>query len=353
MPTCTHTPQLPSQERPKRELSTILIVDDQPLSRMALVSILSKAGYATLQASDGEEAWELLSRNEISLVVADYAMPRLDGFGLCRRMKSLKKHRLTPVVMVTGIDDIASRIAAFDHGADDILPKPVINEELLARVKNLIKFSKLVQDQVETERCRAEMERELALAKMREEQEQTRNRLYREVLFAATGGTLKLLDGAGMERLLQGWTHTGTLALSDTSQIGQTRKMAEALARLAEMDEEAVGDVVLCVSEAVTNALKFGSRAEFRCGLKDDQIQVYVQDDGPGLDQATLPQITLQKGFSSHSSMGMGFSLMLETMDRVGLCTGPSGTAVLLSRKCAVDEEQCLDRFLERFSVSL
>ena len=82
-------------------------------------------------------------------------------------------------------------------------------------------------------------------------------------------------------------------------------------------------------------------------------IQLYVQDDGPGLEHSMLPQVTLQKGFSTHSSLGMGFSLMLETMDKVGLCTGSSGTAVLLSKQCVVDDELELDRFLDRFSVTL
>ena len=333
--------------------ANILVVDDHSISRYALKSILTGAGYPTFEAVDGEQAWEVLQNEKIELVIADFRMPRLNGFELGERMKSHPQHCLTPIVMVTGADDVASRIAAFEHGADDILPKPVINEELLARVRNLIRFSELVKQQLEMELSKAELQRELAIAKIKQEQEETRNRLYHDVLFAATGGTLQLMEPATLAEQLDGWADVQGLSLTDNSQIAETRRLTEELALRCGMGEESVGDVVLCVSEAVTNALKFGKSVHFRCGLKDGQIQLYIQDDGPGLEHSMLPQVTLQKGFSTHSSLGMGFSLMLETMDRVGLCTGSSGTAVLLSKQCVVDEEVELDRFLERFSVSL
>ena len=333
--------------------ANILVVDDHSISRYALKSILTGAGYPTFEAVDGEQAWQIIQAEQIDLVVADFRMPRLNGFELCERMKAHPQYCLTPVVMVTGADDVASRIAAFEHGADDILPKPVINEELLARVRNLIRFSELVNQQLEMELSKATLQRELAITKLKQEQEETRNRLYHDVLFAATGGTLQLMEPTTLAEHLKGWTDVTSLELTDNSQIGETRRLTEELALQCGMDEECVGDVVLCVSEAVTNALKFGKKVHFRCGLQDGHIQLYVQDDGPGLEHSMLPQVTLQKGFSTHSSLGMGFSLMLETMDKVGLCTGSSGTAVLLSKQCTVDEELELDRFLERFSVTL
>ncbi|MFA5508759.1 MAG: response regulator [Vulcanimicrobiota bacterium] len=337
----------------KATRANILVVDDHAISRFALKGILSSAGYPAFEAEDGEEAWEVLNQYEIALVIADFRMPRLNGFELCERMKSHPEHCLTPVVMVTCADDVASRISAFEHGADDILPKPVINEELLARVQSLIRFSELVNQQLEMERSRAELQRELAIAKLKREQEETRSRLYHDVLFAATGGTLQLMEPPQLAALLEEWEDVSSFELTDTSQIALTRHLTEDLARQYGMDEECAGDVVLCVSEAVTNAMKFGNNVHFRCGARDGCIHLYIQDDGPGLERSMLPQVTLQKGFSTHSSLGMGFSLMLETMDRVGLCTGSSGTAVLLSKKCQVDEQLELDKFLERFSVAL
>ncbi len=335
------------------ETSTILVVDDHDLSRQVLQAILSTGGYQVLVAHDGAEAWEILGSTEVALMVADMQMPGLNGFELCRRVKSDSRTRLVPVIIVTGADDIASRIAAFEHGADDILPKPVINEELLARVRNLLRFAFLVRGQLEVERAQAALEKELALAQLRQEQELARNRLYHDVLFAATGGRLQLMSSEEMAPSLEGWSQVRELLITEPSQIAGARRIAEEVARSANLDAEGVSDAALCVSEAVTNALKFGTRVVFRGGLFEDQMRFIVQDDGPGLERALLPQVTLQKGFSTGASMGMGFSLMLEMMDQVGLVTGSHGTTVLLSKNVATDSHLDLDCFLERFSVSL
>ncbi|MCA9778453.1 MAG: response regulator [Candidatus Eremiobacteraeota bacterium] len=334
-------------------LGRILVVDDNPISRTVLDRVLQAGFHSTHTATDGNQAWDMVMRGEVDLVVADFRMPGMNGFELCQRIKTHPDYHLIPVIIVTAADDVASRISAFEHGADDILPKPVINEELLARVRNLIRFSELVNQQLEMELSKANLQRELAIAKLNQEQEETRNRLYHDVLFAATGGTLQLMEPTTLAEHLEGWTEVTSLELADNSQIAETRRLTEELALKCGMGEECIGDVVLCVSEAVTNALKFGKKVHFRCGLHNGHIQLYVQDDGPGLEHSMLPQVTLQKGFSTHSSLGMGFSLMLETMDKVGLCTGSSGTAVLLSKQCVVDDELELDRFLDRFSVTL
>ena len=154
---------------------TILVADDHNISRIVLEAILTRAGYDVHLAIDGEQAWSALEELDIALVIADFSMPKMNGFELCKRMKAHPDHRLTPIVMVTGADDISSRIAAFEHGADDILPKPVINEELLARVRNLLRFSALVREQLESELSKVEMARELAITKLKQEEEETRN----------------------------------------------------------------------------------------------------------------------------------------------------------------------------------
>lgn len=335
------------------EPSSILVVDDHSLSRQILGSILTSSGYQVVGANDGQQAWELLQQRPFALLVADLQMPGLNGFELCRRVKETPEVRLTPVIIVTAADDIASRISAFEHGADDILPKPVINEELLARVSNLLRFSQLVRGQLELERARAELEKELALAQLRKEQEASRNRLYHDVLYAATGGRLQLMERHEMATLLEGWTEVRELELSEPSQIALARHIAEQVANAAGLDDEGTTDAALCVSEAVTNALKFGTQVAFRGGCFQDQMRFVVEDDGPGLERSLLPQVTLQKGFSTGASMGMGFSLMLEMMDQVGISTGPTGTTVLLAKNTKRNKDLDLDSFLERFEVSL
>lgn len=332
-------------------LGRILIVDDNPLSCVVLERVLKGGFHETLTAKDGEQAWELVLRGEVDLVVADYRMPRLTGFELCQRIKTHPELHLTPVIIVTGADDIASRIAAFEHGADDILPKPVINEELLARVRNLLRFSSLIKERLESQRTQETLRRELTVSLLEREREEMEKRLYRDVLFAATGGRLHLLLREEMAAQTVEWSNVSELELNDISQIASARRLAEELGQSIGMDDEGVGDVVLCVSEAVTNALKFGTRVLFRCGRFGNEVRFMVEDNGPGVERSLLPHVTLHKGYSTGASMGMGFSLMLEIMDSVGLTTDTNGTTVLLRKAVNQDPDQAIDAFLERFSV--
>lgn len=347
--------KLAKRNPPSTEISLgrILVVDDNPISRTVLDRVLRGGFHSTHTASDGNQAWDMVMRGEVDLVVADFRMPGMNGFELCQRIKTHPDYHLIPVIIVTAADDVASRIAAFEHGADDILPKPVINEELLARVRNLLRFKALVQSRLESERTQETLRRELAISLLKREQEETEKRLYHDVLYAATGGRLQLLAREEMEPRLAGWTEVRQLQLHQNSQIAQAREIAETVGQAAGLDDESLGDVVLCVSEAVTNALKFGTEVMFRVGVYEGQVRVMVTDDGPGLDRDLLPHVTLQKGFSTGASMGMGFSLMLETMDQVGLSTDSRGTTLLLTKTICVDQDQAIDDFLERFSVSL
>lgn len=332
-------------------LGRILVVDDNPLSRVVLERVLEGGFHETVTAKDGEQAWELVLRGEVDLVVADYRMPGLTGFELCQRIKTHPELHLTPVIIVTGADDIASRIAAFEHGADDILPKPVINEELLARVRNLLRFSSLVRERLESQRTQESLRRELTVSLLEREREEMEKRLYRDVLFAATGGRLHLLPREEMAAEISDWTEVEEMTLSEVCEISAARRLAERLGEAVGMSEEAVADVVLCVSEAVTNALKFGTQVLFRCGRSGNEVRLMVEDNGPGVERALLPHVTLHKGYSTGASMGMGFSLMLETMDSVGLTTDTGGTTVLLKKQISHDPDQAIDAFLERFSV--
>jgi anti-sigma regulatory factor (Ser/Thr protein kinase) len=87
---------------------------------------------------------------------------------------------------------------------------------------------------------------------------------------------------------------------------------------------------VLAAGEAMTNALRAGSEAHVRLLTKDGLPQVEVCDDGPGIDFANIPKSTLVPGYSSGTSLGMGFTIMLAECHRVLLATGSSGTRVVL-----------------------
>jgi len=125
-----------------REAGRILVVDDEPAVREVVRSLLERHGYDLDEASCGLEALEKARSWNPDLVLLDIAMPGMDGFETCRRLKEDPATRRIPVVMSTALADRGSRIEALRAGASDFLGKPVDATELAVRVENLLKVKK-------------------------------------------------------------------------------------------------------------------------------------------------------------------------------------------------------------------
>jgi cyclic di-GMP phosphodiesterase len=124
----------------------ILIVDDERQNRDLLVRLLSREGYGTLTASNGEEALSLVAEAPPDLVLLDVQMPGISGMEVCRRLKEDSATRLTPVVLVTGLRDREHRIQGILVGADDFVSKPFDFEELRARVRSLLRLKRYTDE---------------------------------------------------------------------------------------------------------------------------------------------------------------------------------------------------------------
>lgn len=115
----------------------ILIVDDEQAVRESLRRSLSFNGYDIELASDGLEAVDVVHRENPDLIILDVNMPNMDGLEVCRVLRSEGWGR--PILMLTARDGVSDRVAGLDAGADDYLPKPFALEELLARVRSLVR----------------------------------------------------------------------------------------------------------------------------------------------------------------------------------------------------------------------
>lgn len=115
----------------------ILVADDEQAVRDSLKRSLRFNGYEVCLAQDGEEALDMIRTEEPDLTILDVMMPKLDGLGVCRTLRSSGYDR--PVLMLTARDGVSDRVAGLDAGADDYLPKPFALEELLARVRSLLR----------------------------------------------------------------------------------------------------------------------------------------------------------------------------------------------------------------------
>jgi two-component system response regulator MprA len=115
----------------------LLVVDDEPALRETLVRAFVVEGYEVETAADGEEAVAAVEELRPDLVVLDVLMPRVDGITACRRLRALGDR--TPVLMLTARDAVGDRVAGLDAGADDYVVKPFALDELLARVRALLR----------------------------------------------------------------------------------------------------------------------------------------------------------------------------------------------------------------------
>lgn len=119
----------------------ILLADDDEAVREGLDRLLRFEGYETVLAGDGREALDLVAGVDglPDLVLMDVTMPGLDGLAATRRIRA--SGFTVPILMITGRDAVGDRIVALDNGADDYLMKPFATEELLARVRALLRRS--------------------------------------------------------------------------------------------------------------------------------------------------------------------------------------------------------------------
>lgn len=118
-------------------MSRILIIEDETPMRTALADLLASEGHRALTAADGESGLKRALEEKPDLVLLDVMMPRLDGFALCAELRRLSN--AVPVLMLTAKGQIEDRVAGLDVGADDYLVKPFSAEELLARVRALLR----------------------------------------------------------------------------------------------------------------------------------------------------------------------------------------------------------------------
>ena len=126
-------------------LGNILVADDEPTSRLMMEAALRSAGFAVTLAADGEEVLRFFENQFCDLVMLDVDMPGRNGFEVCAALRKRVGNEL-PIVMVTGMDDLASIERAYESGATDFMSKP-INWPLLAyRVKYLLRAHRAVLD---------------------------------------------------------------------------------------------------------------------------------------------------------------------------------------------------------------
>src|SRR5688572_21787940 len=117
-------------------MATVLVVDDEPIVREVVVRYLTREGYHTLEAADGNAARSVIEGSNLDLVVLDVMLPGADGLELCRWIRGRSE---LPVIMLTARGEEADRIVGLELGADDYVTKPFSPRELAVRVRTVLR----------------------------------------------------------------------------------------------------------------------------------------------------------------------------------------------------------------------
>ena len=128
------------------DMLKVLIADDESRMRKLVKDFLSKAGFIVLEAEDGEQAVDMFfSDKDISLVILDVMMPRMDGWQVCREIRSKSK---VPIIMLTAKGDERDELLGFELGVDEYITKPFSPKILVARVDAILRRSNALNDDI-------------------------------------------------------------------------------------------------------------------------------------------------------------------------------------------------------------
>ena len=181
--------------------------------------------------------------------------------------------------------------------------------------------------------------------------EEQRRVFNRDVLLAVTGGKLRLVEPSEIppQELAQ-LSPVFTQQLSNPSDATDLRRALNRIGQNCGMDRDRIDDLCTATTEAATNAVKHGNGGKATVWVVGESVTVQVADSGTGIAPAHLARATLEQGFSTRVSLGMGFHLMLQSTDTLALCTDDQGTVLFLqvsNKTRPTVQESVLARYAE------
>jgi DNA-binding response OmpR family regulator len=149
-----------------KEPGRILVVDDDRINADLLKTKLSAHGYEVAVAHTAEATFSEDRRFQPHLILLDIVMPEISGFELCRRIMKIHEHKYVPIILVTSMDDLESKVKGLESGAYDYVTKPFDSQELLARVRSALRTKRLYDELSATREKLTEAEKLAALGEM-------------------------------------------------------------------------------------------------------------------------------------------------------------------------------------------
>ncbi len=326
------------------ESRTILVVDDSELNRMMMESFIDPLGHEVIQAADGREALERVKTVHPDLILLDVMMPEMDGFEVCRRLKSNPETRVIPVIIITALDKTEDNVKGIEAGADDFLTRPFDAVILAARIKSLLRAKELNDEIVKLEHLKEDLTRMIVhdlrtpLTSIRmslqtlQDQMTTEDASCHELMqfaFADVEQALLLINNLldlGKLEAHKMELHREEIAVSEL--LHETAKRLNPLAthhklsiRVGSTADDLYGEcdrilIGRVLSNLLSNAIKFadaGTEIIMEAAEAKDQLNIVVSNQGPDIPadarKSIFEKFGQMSGTKAKNNLGTGLGL--------------------------------------------
>lgn len=325
------------------ESRTILVVDDSELNRMMMESFIDPLGHRVIHAADGRDALHQVKTVRPDLILLDVMMPEMDGFEVCRRIKSNPETRTIPIIIITALDKTEDNVKGIEAGADDFLTRPFDAVILAARMKSLLHAKDLNDEILKLEQLKEDLTRMIVhdlrtpLTSIRMSLQTLQERVTSDdaqelMQFASADVEQALLLINNLLDLGKLEAHKMELHREDTAIVELLRETAQRLKPLAahhqlsirvsasneeiyaEVDRILIGRVI---SNLLSNAVKFAdAKSEIIVEAsehKDGRVEIVVSNQGPDIPEDARQSIFEKFGQMSETkaknNLGTGLGL--------------------------------------------
>ena len=309
----------------------ILVVDDTPSSLQLLTGILTDQGYRVRPASGGRVALRSAEVKVPDLILLDVNMPGIDGYEVCRRLKTNERTRDIPVIFISAYEETVRKIEGFNAGGIDYITKPFEAEEVLARIRTQLRLRELTEHleqkvserTEELTRANRELRREI-IDRQRAEEERTRleQQFYQAQKLESIG---RLAGGVAhdLNNLLTPILGYGQLLLADAAGIDPRRKWLEAIVKAGNRMQKIVRQLLACsrsqpleFTPVDLNSLLENFEKLLRPMIREDVVINMIMNPSVPLiegDVGRLEQILMNMAVNAQDAMPDGGELIIET----------------------------------------
>lgn len=319
-----------------------------------LEGLLSSDGYEVVSVSRGTEVLAIAERQPVSMFVLSNLLADMEAFSLVKKLRETVEGTRIPVMVLLSMPDSALAVQHYKAGADAVLVKPVRCREFLATIRAMFRYRDSWKDKAAQElKALSKRLYEQLDERQANMEDQIKRGLYKEIIYSITRGHLLMLANDEFARYSEVvCKYTDSVELDCPRAVSRARMLVSKCARDWGFSEDVCDDLMLCVSEAGTNAVKHGGGGTMNIGFTEENGNLYIctQDHGPGINEAFLVDALFCAGASAKKSFGFGFSIIMDLVDSVVMTTSTNGTGVLLCKNRQQRQvDHVMDEVLTRF----